>query len=178
MSNLTNVRHNIRFFKITSVLQWFYIPIGVWVLIWRSHFSWTEIATISSISLLVQLLLELPSGALADLWGRKNTVLFGRALGVVGFIFMTFGSTFLAVLIGNILYLANWAFESGALDALLYDSMKENGVGEVEYQKVQADTFFTVRLGWPSVVLLVVISIRLTLNSPMALLPSSPLALS
>jgi hypothetical protein len=43
--------------------------------------------------------------------------------------------------------MANWAFESGALDALLFDSMKENGVGEEQYQKVQADTFFWCTIG-------------------------------
>lgn len=50
-------------------------------------------------------------------------------------------------LLGNILYLANWAFESGALSALLFDSMKENDRSEEEYQKVEADTFFWCTIG-------------------------------
>lgn len=143
----TNPHKNARAFLITSILQWFYIPIGVWVLIWRSFLSWEQIALVTSISLLIQLLLELPSGALADLWGRKNTVLLGRAMGVLGFAIMIFATDFWTFLIGNILYLANWAFESGALDALLYDSFKENGIGELEYQKVQANTFFWCTVG-------------------------------
>lgn len=143
----TDFHHNIRYFKLTSVLQWFYVPIGVWVLIWRSHFSWEQIALINSIGLFVQLLLELPTGALADLWGRKNTILLGRAMGVIGFALMTVATDFWLFALGNALYLANWAFESGSIDALLYDSMKENGVGEEEYQKVQADTFFWCTVG-------------------------------
>lgn len=132
---------------ITSVFQWFFVVIGVWVLIWRSYLSWEEIALVTSISLLFQLLLELPSGALADLWGRKNTVIFGRVLGVIGFMVFIFATNFWMFLIGNILYLANWAFESGALSALLFDSLKENGIGEEEYQRVEADTFFWCTVG-------------------------------
>lgn len=143
----TNWHNNARVFLITSIFQWFYIPIGVWVLIWRTYLSWEQIALVTSVSLFVQLLLELPSGALADLWGRKNTVLLGRAMGVMGFGIMTFATDFKGFLIGNILYLANWAFESGALSALLYDSLKENGIGEMEYQKVEADTFFWCTVG-------------------------------
>lgn len=143
----TDYKQNIKYFLITSVFQWFYVPIGVWVLIWRSYLSWEQIALVTSIGLLASLLLELPSGALADLWGRKNTVIFGRVIGVIGFLILTFATNFWMFLLGNILYLANWAFESGALDALLFDSMKENGVGEEEYQKVQADTFFWCTIG-------------------------------
>lgn len=143
----TNYKQNIKYFMITSIFQWFFVVIGVWVLIWRSFLSWEEIALVTSISLLVQLMLELPSGALADLWGRKNTIIFGRVLGVIGFTIFIFATNFWMFLLGNILYLANWAFESGAIDALLFDSLKENGVGEEEYQRVQADTFFWCTIG-------------------------------
>lgn len=143
----TNYKQNIKYFMITSVFQWFFVVIGVWVLIWRSYLSWEQIALVTSISLLIQLLLELPSGALADLWGRKNTVIFGRVLGVIGFAIFIFATNFWMFLLGNILYLANWAFESGALSALLFDSMKENGRGEEEYQQVEADTFFWCTIG-------------------------------
>jgi len=143
----TNYKKNIKYFMITSIFQWFFVVIGVWVLIWRSYLSWEEIALVTSISLMVQLLLELPSGALADLWGRKNTIIFGRVLGVIGFIIFIFATDFWMFLLGNILYLANWAFESGALSALLFDSLKENGIGEEKYQKVEADTFFWCTIG-------------------------------
>jgi MFS family permease len=146
----TNYKKNIKYFMITSIFQWFFVVIGVWVLIWRSYLSWEQIALVTSISLLVQLLLELPSGALADLWGRKNTIIFGRVLGVIGFGIFIFATNFWMFLLGNILYLANWAFESGALSALLFDSLKENGIGEDEYQRVEADTFFWCTIGMAS----------------------------
>ncbi|MEI6690744.1 MAG: MFS transporter [bacterium] len=144
---VTNYKKNIFYFRLTSFFQWFYLPIGVWVLIWRSYLSWEQIALVSAAGLAAQLLLELPSGALADLWGRKNTVLIGRFIGAIGFAILAFATNFWMFVLGNVLYLSNWAFESGALSALLFDSMKENGVGAEEYQKIQADTFFWNTIG-------------------------------
>lgn len=143
----TDWQRNIRVFTITTVFQWFYVPIGVWVFIWRQYFTWEQIGAIQAIGLLLQLLLELPSGAIADMIGRKATVIFGRSLGVIGFALMAFTHSFWPFLIGNSLYLANWAFESGALDALLYDSLKENGEEKVHFQAVQAKSFLYATIG-------------------------------
>lgn len=74
----TNWQKNINAFLITSFFQWFYVAIGVWVLIWRQYLSWEQIGLVTASGVLVSLLLELPSGALADMIGRKKTVLLGR----------------------------------------------------------------------------------------------------
>lgn len=140
-------RRNIRFFLITTFFQWFYVPIGVWVLIWGHYFSWQEISSATALGMFVSLLLELPSGALADVVGRKKTILFGRILGVAGFAILSIAVTMPLLVLGLILYQANWAFESGALSALLYDSLKENGVEKEFYQKTEADGFFFATMG-------------------------------
>ena len=147
MAIKTNWRKNIKVFLITSFFQWFYVAIGVWVLIWRQYLSWPEIAAVTSIGLVISLVLELPSGAMADLIGRKKTVIFGRFLGVLGFAMYSVANTFPMFVIANILYHANWAFESGALSALLYDSLKENGVEKEHYQKTEANAFFYATVG-------------------------------
>ncbi len=143
----TNWRKNINIFLMTTVLQWFYIPIGVWVFIWRQYFSWEQIGTIQAVGLFLQLVLELPSGAIADMIGRKMTVVVGRVMGVAGFFLMAFTHSFWPFLIGNSLYLANWAFESGALDALVYDSLKENGQEKKYFQDIQAKSFLYATIG-------------------------------
>lgn len=143
----TNWRRNVRVFTIDSIFQWFYVAIGVWVLIWRTYLSFTEITLIMGVGLLVGLLLELPSGALADLIGRKKTVMIGRICGVIGFILYSVSNNFWMFLVANIFYHANWAFESGALPALLYDSLKENGKEKEWYQKTEANTFFWCTIG-------------------------------
>jgi MFS family permease len=143
----TNWQKNINAFLITTFFQWFYIPIGVWVLIWRQYFSWEQIGVITAIGLFVSLALDLPTGGLADLIGRKKTILFGRVIGIIGFFIMGVAHSFPLFAFGNALYLANWSFESGALSALLYDSLKENGQVKEHYQKTEASGFFYATLG-------------------------------
>ncbi len=74
-------------------------------------------------------------------------MIIGRVCGVIGFILYSFSNNFWLFLIANIFYHANWAFESGALSALLYDSLKENGKEKVWYQKTEANTFFWCTIG-------------------------------
>lgn len=143
----SNWRKNITIFTIDSVFQWFYVAIGVWVLIWRQYLSFWEIGIIFGVGLFISLLLELPSGALADLIGRKRTVIIGRFFGVFGILLYCVADNFWVFLLAAILYHANWAFESGALSALLYDSLKENGKEKEYYQKTEANTFFWCTIG-------------------------------
>ena len=143
----TNYKKNIKYFIITSVFQWFYVAIGVWVLIWRQYLSWEQIALVTAAGLFVSLILELPSGAMADLIGRKRTILFGRFLGILGFATYSVANSFPLFILANILYHANWAFESGALSALLYESLKENDKVKEHYQKTESNAFFLSTIG-------------------------------
>src|SRR3990167_9445127 len=104
---VTNWRRNVRVFTIDSIFQWFLVSIGVWVLIWRTYLSFTDITLIMGVGLLVSLLLELPTGALADLIGRKKTVIIGRVCGVIGFVLYSISNNFWLFMIGSIFYHAN-----------------------------------------------------------------------
>jgi len=70
--HLTNWRKNISVFTIDSVFQWFYVAIGVWVLIWTKYLTFTQIGIVYSAGIFTSLLLQLPTGALADMLGRKK----------------------------------------------------------------------------------------------------------
>lgn len=147
IKNKTDWEKNILIFKTNSIFNWFQVAIGVWVLIWTKYMDYTQIAAIYSISLIWSTLLELPSGALADMIGRKKTVIIGRIINVIANIVYLFANSFPLFLIGNILYQTNWAFESGAQSALLYDSLKENNQEKNLYKKTETDTFFYCTIG-------------------------------
>jgi MFS family permease len=144
---MTNWRKNIRVFTIDSVLNWFYVPIGVWVLIWNHYLTFPQIALVYSIALFWELLVEIPSGALADLMGRKKTVMLGRFFNVLGYIVFIYDQSFWGFVLSFMLHQTNWSLESGALSALLYDSLKENGQAEKHYQNTEARTFMYCTLG-------------------------------
>ena len=59
-------------FQIDSVMQWFQVAIGVWVLIWTKYMTFTQIGVVYSVGLFASILLQLPTGALADIIGRKK----------------------------------------------------------------------------------------------------------
>ncbi len=68
-------------------------------------------------------IVEVPSGYMADVWGRKNSMLLGLLLGVTGFTFYSFGTGFYGFLMAEIALGIGEGFISGTDSALLYDTL-------------------------------------------------------
>lgn len=162
----TNWQLNRNVFIVNSIFNWFQVSIGVWVLIWTKYLDFKQIALIYSLSLMWSTVLELPTGALADLLGRKNTVIIGRVLNIAGNLVYSIANSFPLFLIANVLYQSNWAFESGAQSALLYDSLKENNKDKEYYKKTEADTYLYCTLGMVGASILGGFLYRFNIHSP------------
>lgn len=85
--------------------------------------NFEQIATIQAIGVATQSLLEIPSGALSDLIGKKKTLLIGFLLMGVGEIIMIIHPSFLVFLISFIIMSAGYSFYSGTMDAFIYDTL-------------------------------------------------------
>ena len=110
-------------FYLASILSGFAVFYnGVDTLFYR-HFdlSFEQIGFLVSASLTAILLFEIPTGAFADLYGKKTSILIGSFFTLTGLGFLAFGSEFVAFAIGFILMGIGRAFRSGAESALLYD---------------------------------------------------------
>lgn len=70
---------------------------------------------------------ELPTGIFSDYVGRKITLTLGTVCFTLGFILYALGTSYLFLLLGAILEGLARSFYSGNNDALLYDSLVENG---------------------------------------------------
>ena len=81
-------------------------------------------------------LLEIPSGYLADIWGRKNTIIIGSILGALGFVVYSQTSGFWWFLIAEMILGIGQSFISGSDSALLYDTLLEQK-REKEYMKLE-----------------------------------------
>lgn len=80
-------------------------------------------------------LLELPSGALADILSRKKVLLIGIAAKIVGYGFWLFMPSYFGFLIGIMLWGVKSAFTLGAQEALVYEELKLMGY-QALYAKV------------------------------------------
>lgn len=102
---------------------WFILP--NWVFYFAQFISIPQIGFIDGISKLVAVFLEVPSGAISDLVGKRKTLIFGNAAFVVSCLTLILAQSFTWLLIGNIIMFIGFAFISGAKEAILYDSLKD-----------------------------------------------------
>lgn len=93
--------------------------------------SMSQILQTQAIFALTIALCEVPSGYIADLWGRKNVLVLGSLLNALGFAWIWLADSFLDFVIYEIILGVGMSLASGADLALLYDSeayLKRNNV--------------------------------------------------
>ncbi len=131
-----------------SLYKWFFVLveplfIGPTLIFYLQHagkMSLSHIYIMEAIVVGGLVLLEIPSGALADLIGRKKTILLGTLLMLGSKIFLTIAGSPVYVWISNILWMISLSMRSGADSAFLYDSLKKVG-RENEYKKIEGAAF-------------------------------------
>lgn len=79
---------------------------------------------------------EVPSGVIADRFGRKTALVLGAAFGAAGTVVFTQSFTFLSFAVGEVLFALATAIMSGADSALLYDSLAAER-RESEYPRIE-----------------------------------------
>ncbi len=94
-----------------------------------------------------QTLLELPSGVLADRWGRKPILMMGALLQASGFLLIAFGHSLYFYIPGMALLGIAYAFASGSDAAFIYDSLVAAG-REDEFKKIEGRAYMFNLIGW------------------------------
>jgi MFS family permease len=118
---------------------WFIIPI--WIVYYRGYVSTSQVAFIAGWAYFVQLIMELPTGAFADMVGKRWSVLLSYLLTAIGMFIIPFAHTFAHFLFIETLIAIGAALFSGAQEALLYDSLKQDGK-EADFGKVMTKNGF------------------------------------
>lgn len=128
---------NIFLYYLLTIFSSSWFIAGNWLFYVYNFISPKNMGVLESLSFTIGLILEVPSGAIADLIGKRKSVVFGfitQTIGLTMFVFAPFSIWFLYV--GNILTIAGFAFISGALEALVYDTLVENKL-EDKYDYIQ-----------------------------------------
>lgn len=119
---------------------------GAWVAILAARgYSLAEIGLAETVFHITSLLLEIPSGVLADLFGRKKMLVLSSLLRMIGNVAMILSCNLFMVCISLAFHAASYNFASGSGDALAYDSLKL-AQREVYYEKYASNQLIIYRL--------------------------------
>lgn len=132
----TQLRGNVRKNYIYSFLSNFNVTHGIWMLYLAFRgLTLFEIGMIESIFHITSFTMEVPTGMIADLYGRKTSRILGRILAVVSTVMMIVSSNMFFFAVSFAFSALSYNLESGAGDALIYDSLKAIGE-EQDYMKI------------------------------------------
>jgi MFS family permease len=106
----------------------------------------TQIFTIQAAFHLAVLLLEVPSGYLADVVGRKKTLVFGSIFFPLGLALYTAGHSFAAFVFAEVVLAISASMRTGCDSAMLFDSLGQLG-REREYKNFEGRCALVARTG-------------------------------
>lgn len=133
--NLKSQLRKLNAFGFSACLR---ITDAVWVVFLISRgFSLWQVGVAEGLFHIVALLFEIPSGMAADLIGRRRSLAVAGLCGMVSALLMAFTHSFFGVCLSMVFSSLACSFISGSDEALLYDSLLQNGK-EDDYLSVSA----------------------------------------
>ena len=124
------LKNNIKTIYWMFFFQSFMIVIAVFVpLLQRHGLSMSQVLQTQALFAFVVAMTEVPSGYLADLWGRKNTIIIGQGLMALGYLYLLQADSFVDFLVYEVFMGLGISLSSGADLALLYDTQTALNAG-------------------------------------------------
>jgi len=108
---------------------------GNWIFFWLRFMTYGQLGVVDALSFGFGLVMEIPTGAISDMIGKRLTMIAGMLLTGIGFTITGLAMNMTQIVIGFWVCQVGWAFMSGADEALVYDSLKERGE-EDRYDRV------------------------------------------
>ena len=102
----------------------FFLPV-IALYLEQDLFNITNVAIIFGIEAVALALFEIPTGAIADLFGRKKTIVLAHILVIFAMIFLYIGGSMPIFIVFAILNSLARSLYSGTDSALIYDTLKE-----------------------------------------------------
>jgi MFS family permease len=113
---MKNFSQNISRLYVIKISKWFNLVMPVVILFYQDNgLSMQEIFILKSIYSLAIVVLEIPSGWMADVWGRRKTLILGALLGSAGFFMYSFSYGFWAFVMAEIILGAGHSLYQGPI---------------------------------------------------------------
>lgn len=131
-----NLRRNINLNYLFIFLNRLDLTQGVWMIYLASKgLSLAKLGLLEGIFHITSFLMEVPTGAVADIYGRNVSRTLGRVFCIISNIVLIFSTNFYLFALSFAILAISYNLESGAGEALIYDSLKELGE-EKSYMKI------------------------------------------
>lgn len=141
-----HIKKQINLLYITSILGNLSIT-GAWVAILAARgFSLVQIGFAETVFHITSLIFEIPSGLLADIYGRKKMLIVSQAMAVIGNMVMALSGGFWVVCVSLAFHALSYNFASGSGDALAYDSLKSVNLQDT-YESYASNQMIIYRTG-------------------------------
>lgn len=117
-------QHNIAKLYIIKLSKWFMLTMPIVALFYQDNgLAPADIYLLQAVYSLSVALLEIPSGYMADVIGRKKSLVGGAFLGTLGFLVYSSSANLPQFMVAEIILGFGGSFISGSDSALLYDSL-------------------------------------------------------
>ncbi len=144
---MTNIRSNLWKIYAYKLLSEFWVIVPILIPYYESNnLNKTQIFTIQAAYALSILIMEIPSGYLADIIGRRKTLILGAMFMPIGIGVYVFTNSFYSFLIAEFIIAIGNSMRSGCDSALVYDTLIQLKQ-ESEYKKFEGRSFYYARLG-------------------------------
>lgn len=136
MDYKSKLKNNIKYIYLYNFLNSLVFAYVIERLFWRSRgISVVETVYLEAVYAIVILVLEVPSGVWADLYRRKDLIVFGNFLAMMEMLILVFARGFIPFAIVMAVAALSGAVTSGSTNALIYDTLTELG-RENEFEKI------------------------------------------
>lgn len=139
-----------RLYLLTQFLGAFYFVWPVFILYMSTYYSIVAVGVFTGAAALSQMLLEIPTGYLADRFGQARAIVSGRFIRLIGVILLVSFHLPVMPLISGLLFGLGGALYSGASDALIYQNVTHKEYEETMHHQIsvwQAGLIISAVLG-------------------------------
>jgi MFS family permease len=126
---------NRKIFYILSFLRntWFWL--GTWIFYYLRFTDYAGIGLIETALYVALISSEIPTGAIADLIGKRKALIISFGLQTIGMGLMAFAQGLSGLIVGVFIAGVGGSFFSGTFDAIIYDTLKEQNKAD-QYDKI------------------------------------------
>ena len=137
-----NVKSNIWKLYIHEALAGMFFSVPVMVVFWQSNgLSITQIMLLQSIFSLIVVALEIPTGYISDIFGRRQVIILSDIIATIGLTTYAFGHSFWVFLVGEVILGVSMALLSGSCSSIVYESLQASGEVD-QYKRLWGNVLF------------------------------------